>query len=288
MQKRSSAVRIEYAPIPLKPSLPIDGGKLHVQMDKPITFLHVHDCLELGYCYSGSGIFVVGDKVLPFAAGSVSFINHTEVHLAQSVPGTQSEWTWVYLDPLRLVRHPDADVRQLDPTGLAGRGFANILSGERYPEVARIVLRMVDELRSRAVGQDGALRALAWELMTLMHRLGSTTPAPSKGFRPQYDRLVPALHYLTQRYTEPVDVGRLAERCGLSEPHFRRLFVATLGRSPREYWLDLRLRMAASLLRSSSRSVLRISQDVGFVTLSSFNRQFAAKFSTTPREWRRG
>ncbi len=259
-----------------------------MQMDKPITFLHVHDCLELGYCYSGSGIFVVGDKVLPFAAGSVSFINHTEVHLAQSVPGTQSEWTWVYLDPLRLVRHPDADVRQLDPTGLAGRGFANILSGERYPEVARIVLRMVDELRSRAVGQDGALRALAWELMTLMHRLGSTTPAPSKGFRPQYDRLVPALHYLTQRYTEPVDVGRLAERCGLSEPHFRRLFVATLGRSPREYWLDLRLRMAASLLRSSSRSVLRISQDVGFVTLSSFNRQFAAKFSTTPREWRRG
>src|SRR5687768_4151735 len=99
MQKRSSGLEIVFAPIPLDPELPITGGLPFVQADNPITLLHYHDCLELGYCFSGSGIFMVGEKVLPFGAGDVAFINHTEVHLAQSAPGTHSEWTWIYLDP---------------------------------------------------------------------------------------------------------------------------------------------------------------------------------------------
>jgi len=66
------------------------------------------------------------------------------------------------------------------------------------------------------------------------------------------------------------------------------VFVSTIGRPPRAYWHDLRMRMAASLLRTTARSVLQISQDVGFETLSSFNRVFRATFATTPRAWRAG
>ena len=287
MQKRSFPLQIQYAPISLDAALPIQGGAPFVQQDRPITFLHVHDCLEIGYCYSGSGVFMVGEKVLPFAAGDVSFINHTEVHLAQSAPGTASEWTWIYLDPVRLVRHPDAQTSRLDPTPLAGPRFANLLRAERHPALARAVLRMIDELRHDYAGRADALRALTWELMTLMHR----QRPPARGTRPtrqQYDRLAPALQYLAQRYVDPVDISKLADRCGMSQAHFRRVFVGAIGRSPRAYWLDLRLRMAVSLLRSSSRSVLQISQDVGFDTLSSFNRQFRTAFDTTPRSWRKG
>jgi len=280
-------MEVVYSRIPLDDRLPIHGGQPYLQPDQPITHLHVHDCLELGYCFSGNGIFVVGEKVLPFEAGDVSFINHREVHLAQSAPGTRSEWTWIYLDPLRLVRHPDADARRLDPTPLAGPDFQNLLSTKDHPQISRNVLRMIEELRATHSGRDEALRALAWELMILVQRLRPAEPRTSPKHREQYDRLAPAMHHLTQHYTDPVDVAVLARACRLSEPHFRRLFSVAIGRSPREYWLDLRLRMAASLLRSSSRSILQISQDVGFQTLSSFNRQFLAQFEMTPRAWRK-
>ncbi len=105
--------------------------------------------------------------------------------------------------------------------------------------------------------------------------------------RHDYDRLAPALQALALGYTQSLRVGELARRCGLSEPHFRRLFTATLGRSPQTYWLDLRLQMAASLLRTSSRSVLEVSLAVGFETLSSFNRLFRRHFDCNPLAWRK-
>jgi AraC-like DNA-binding protein len=73
----------------------------------------------------------------------------------------------------------------------------------------------------------------------------------------------------------------------MSEPNFRRQFRSVMGISPQAYLLDLRLHMACSLLRSSALSILTISQETGFETLSSFNRAFRACFKTSPREWRR-
>lgn len=257
-----------------------------IQTDRPITYLHVHDCLELGYCFSGAGIFMIGEKVLPYEAGDVSFINHTEVHLASSAPGNQSEWTWVYLNPIRLVSHPGADVSWLDPTPLCGPDFCNIFSPKQHPDICHVVRRMTEELQAKRLGMESILRALTWELMVLMHRHAPSLRAGAP--RRDYERLAPALQLLAGDYARPLSVGKLARTCGLSESHFRRLFTRTIGRSPRNYWNDLRLRMAASLLRSSGRSVLEISQDVGFETLSSFNRLFKTHFGQSPRAWLSG
>lgn len=285
MQKRSTPLEIVYTPIRLSGELPITGSNLFVQTDRPITFLHVHDCLELGYCHSGNGVFVVGEKVLPFSEGDVSFINHTEVHLARSAPGTRSKWTWIYLDPVRLIPLPAIELGQCDPTPFAGPAFNNIISGAGNPAVNRVVHRMVEELDGRTNGHESVLRALAWELMVLMNRLSFRAGEFSS--RAEYDRIAPALQFLAQEYHRPLRTGELARRCAMSEPHFRRVFGRVIGRSPRDYWNNLRLRMAASLLQGTSRSVLEISHDVGFDTLSSFNRLFLSHFRVSPREWRR-
>ena len=284
MQIRSFDGEIQPVPIALDLDFPMTGGEFDIQTDRPITYLHVHDCLELGYCFSGSGIFVVGEKVMSYEAGDVSFINSTEIHLAASTPGTQSDWSWIYLDPMRLVSHPGVGIEELDPTPLAGPGFPNILSAREHPAISRVVRRMIEELREREPGAQSALRALTWELMVLLRRLVPALQTFSP--RGDYERLAPALQLLARDYATPLSVGRLARLCGLSEPHFRRLFTRTIGRSPCVYWNALRLRMAASMLRGTGRSVLEISQDVGFETLSSFNRQFRAHYGESPRTWR--
>lgn len=285
MQKRSR-FRIEYSVIGLNPQLPILTSDRFEQMDRPITYLHTHECLELGYCYSGSGVFVVGDKVLPFSAGDVSFINHTEPHLARSAPGTSSHWRWIYVDPMQLVNLPAVDLERLDPMPLAGPDFGNILTAQTSRHAARIVLRIIEELQLRQDGYADCLRALVWEFMTLLHRqrTPAKTATPS---RAQYDRIAPALQYMSQHYANPVDIDLLAARCRTSPPHFRRIFLQTIGRSPRQYWHDLRMRMAASLLRTTSRPILQISYNVGFASLSSFNRMFHTAFGMPPREWRK-
>jgi len=288
VQKRSNRFEIRYQPIGLDEGFPILGEPHFLQRDQPIRFLHVHQCLEIGLCFEGSGVFVVGEKVLPFSAGDVSFINHTEVHLARSAAGTTSRWAWIYLDPLRLVDLPDADRRFLDPSPLAGGRFANLIHPRENAEIGRLVRRLVEELRGQAPGYRGLVRGLVLELMVLTHRLrrkAARGPAAEK--REGYDRIAPALQIIARDYASPLRIRELARSCGVSEPSLRRLFHQAVGRSPRDYWNGLRLRMAASQLRTTTHSVLEISQAAGFETLSSFNRLFRAQFGASPREWRK-
>ncbi len=280
----SPPLKIVLWPVALDPLLPIFAHTGYVQRDRPIRYLHLHDCLELGLCHHGSGVFMVGQKVLPFRAGDVSVINHTEVHLAQSAPGTDSEWSWVYLDPIRLVTTFDATIA--DATPFAGVGFGNIFDARTYPEIGRVVQRLIDELTTRASHYATAVRVLTAELMTLLHRLPTTPQEPAEAAF-VHDQLAPALQHLAGHFRDPVDVRGLAARCHLSPTHFRRLFLRAIGKTPRAYWLDLRIRMATSLLQATGRSVLEVSQDVGFDSLSSFNRQFLKAIRTTPRAWRR-
>lgn len=286
MQKRSSLNEIRYAEIGLDPRLPICGGMPFRQQDRPITFLHVHECLELGYCYSGGGIFMIGEKILPFQTGDVSFITRAEAHLARSAPGTASEWTWIYLDPMRLVGPAGANLRSLDPAPLAGPAFNNMLSAREHPAINRIVLNLVEELRASKDGKAEALRALAWQLMVVAGRLAP--PGNATVRLSEYERIAPALQHMADGYAAPVDIEHLARLCHMSAPHFRRVFLRAVGQSPREYWHALRLRMATSLLRGSSLSILETSHEVGFETLSSFNRLFLKTFKMSPRRWRQG
>jgi AraC-like DNA-binding protein len=101
------------------------------------------------------------------------------------------------------------------------------------------------------------------------------------------ERIAPALQYLGTHFTERVDVEDLARVCHLSVTHFRRLFLKAIRRSPLRYVAQLRIQMASALLENTNRTVLDISHEVGYDSLSSFNRQFRAQTGMSPREWRR-
>ena len=282
MRKRSFQGEIRSAPIALDTEFPIFGSDLHRQKDEPISFLHFHDCLELGYCYSGGGIFMIGEKILTFEAGDVSVIGPNHAHLAQSTTGTVSEWVWLYLDPVRLM-HPG--MAAMDPATFARPDFSSVLSAREHPAPGRVMREMIDELKETRPGRRDALRALTWQLMILLRRAVPTPPSP-RFSRREYDRIAPALNHVARAYAQPVDVGRLAGLCHMSAPHFRRVFFLATGETPRGYWHAFRLRMAASLLTNTSRSILEIGGGVGFESLSSFNRLFLKKFKMAPRRWR--
>lgn len=287
MYESSGGFGIRFDPIELDAGLPIVGDPDFVQRDAPIRFLHYHQCLELGYCYEGSGVFVVGEKVLSFAAGDVTFINHSEVHLARSVPGTTSRWCWIYLDPMRLVTLGGARQAVLDPSALAGPEFENVISPGEDAELGQLVRKMAEELRGRPEGYEWCLQSLVLEFMVRLRRLPRVRELSGRGVsRRELERIAPALQIIAREYARPLCLARLARSCNVSEPSLRRLFQQAVGRSPREYWLDLRLRMAASMLRTTSKTVLEISQEVGFPTLSSFNRLFRAKYGVAPLGWR--
>lgn len=102
------------------------------------------------------------------------------------------------------------------------------------------------------------------------------------------DKMKVVLKYVENNYADKISIADIADVAGFSESHFMRYFKETMGTSFVDYLKDYRLTMAARLLQSSDSSVLSISGEVGFESLSYFNRAFKKHYGMTPLQYRKG
>ena len=100
-------------------------------------------------------------------------------------------------------------------------------------------------------------------------------------------KLQVVVDYLVAHPSEAVALPKLAQICGLSVTHFRRLFRETFQESPAQYALRLRLNNACRALESTTATIAEIAADNGFFDQSHFIKTFRQHFGRTPTEYRR-
>lgn len=81
---------------------------------------------------------------------------------------------------------------------------------------------------------------------------------------------------------EPISPAILARDIGLSTRQLERLFRRYLNRSPKRYYMELRLQKARNLLMQTDMSVINIALACGFTSPSHFSKCYRAQYSTTP------
>jgi AraC-like DNA-binding protein len=278
--------------VELPGDFPLLCSGLYRQHDAPITRLHRHDVPEIGYCHNGSGIWMVEGKILPYGPGDVILITQDETHLAQSSPGTVSEWTWIYSDPHRLFLPLAGGAAVADLSALSGPSFVNVFSAATYPDLSRTALAIVNEFQAGRPMHRDVLTGFLYALFAMLRRTAVAGASPQRRMAAEHrgalERVMPAVEHICAYYAEPLTVATLARCCFASETHFRRLFVQALGQGPQAYLGSVRISMAAVQLRATAQPVSTLARRCGFETLSSFNRMFKAQIGVTPRQWRQG
>jgi len=81
---------------------------------------------------------------------------------------------------------------------------------------------------------------------------------------------------------EPVSPAQLAKRVGLSPRQIERLFKRYLQRTPKRYYLELRLQKARLLLLQTDMSVINVALSCGFSSPSHFSKCYRAFYGRTP------
>ena len=285
MQKRSkSYAAITYAHLDLPLDFPLISSA-HSPTDDPISSLHVHNYLELGFCQKGSGLFMVNEKILSFQAGDCVVIGN-EAHFARSTEGVGSSWTFINCDPCGLL--PTESKADLEAwRALGGTSFANIISPGDNEILCSFIAHLGLESLEKKKGYQQVCRGLVVSILALLQRYVNSDEAEPIASPTHIKRISPALEYLSSHFQDTIASLDLANTCYLSTVHFRRLFVKAMGCSPRTYQMRLRIEMAKTLLRQTDHSILQISLMVGFQSLSSFNRQFKTLASLSPSSWRK-
>jgi transcriptional regulator GlxA family with amidase domain len=105
-------------------------------------------------------------------------------------------------------------------------------------------------------------------------------------FVPPARHLLRAKDLADARYVDPLEVDDLARAAGLSRAHFSREFRRAFGESPHAYLLTRRLERAATLLRTTDRSVADICFSVGLQSVGSFTSSFTRTFGRSPSAYR--
>jgi len=114
------------------------------------------------------------------------------------------------------------------------------------------------------------------------------TPSATKIGRvpARFRQVQPALAHAAAHLDEDVSLAALARHAGLSAFHFQRIFTATVGETPKQLTLRLRLGRAAVMLLTSDDSVLDVALSCGFQSHEAFIRAFRRRFGSTPGAYR--
>ena len=125
------------------------------------------------------------------------------------------------------------------------------------------------------------LKLLTFFLRVLEYRSGNENDdAYNERFRS-------VLRYIDQNYSSPITLDELADKAGYSKYHFSRIFKKHCRASFVDYLNRRRVRAAELLLVNEDISVTDAAMQVGFSSLSTFNRVFREHKGCTPSEFRR-
>jgi transcriptional regulator GlxA family with amidase domain len=134
---------------------------------------------------------------------------------------------------------------------------------------------------------DSALIQLSVLLLRSLRGNHTTWAIASGTPRPVWAQIARAVDLMQSCYQDDLALDDLARAATMSRYHFLRSFKAHVGITPYAYLQQVRLRTAASLLQSSSRSITEIALACGFTSSSRFSAMFRRFYQCSPSTYRR-
>ena len=98
----------------------------------------------------------------------------------------------------------------------------------------------------------------------------------------RHPKLVQIIQRMERSTEEPVSPAELARSVNMSTRQLERLFRRYLNRSPKRYYMELRLEKARNLLLQTDMSVINVALACGFTSPSHFSKCYRAHFGRTP------
>jgi AraC-like DNA-binding protein len=117
-----------------------------------------------------------------------------------------------------------------------------------------------------------------------LERIGKVGAKPSEGRR--LARMEEVKQYVDKHFTEPLRLGDLAGKTGLSKPAFLKGFRQRTGRGFSQYLQGLRLEEAKRMLRATPLTIGRVAQECGFNSSSYFVQAFQRANRMSPGQYR--
>ena len=230
-------------------------------MDYPA---HLHHCFECICVTDGEMLIAVGSREYRLAKGDAVMVFPNQIHSLK---------TPEYSENVLCIFSPE--LVSAYSSGLSGfLPESNSFSPDRF---------YVDKLIGIGNHPDKtALKGLLYSLCAEFDRGAKYKKAPGA---PE-TLLGTIFGFIDKNYDSDCSLDALSRFSGYGYTYLSAYFRKTVGMTYNDYVTSFRLSKVCYLLENSDLTVLSISNECGFGSLRSLNRNFRAKLGMTPEEYR--
>ena len=248
-----------------------------------VSTLHYHDELEFLPVLSGRFVCQVGGVEYSATAGEVIFVNSGVPHSTFCY----DEDTRTALLQFRVSDFQDSEISKIIKYSVRFQGLTDapvkIIRDER---IFRAISDILGENERLERAHDIFIRSSVLYILGLLYREGLLADYEQAYNSKGVQKILPALAYINECYQEDITLEGAAARLNFDPSYFCRIFKQAVGATFTEYLNFVRICKAERLLSRTDRSVLEISEAVGFSSVSYFNRIFKKYRNCSPKHYR--
>ena len=244
--------------------------------------LHYHDEIELLAITEGELFCVVSGKPYRCRQGDVLFFSARIPH-ATYVENSTCAYTLVQFRSEHF----------LGDSNNTGKYFNRFVRNADLPFAIlhnRELYQMIEKAREEEEKQNEAfglyIKGAIFAIIALLCREGALS-ASNSDYSADIKKILPALSYIDENYAQNITLEDVAKQQNLNPSYFCRVFKRASGSSFVDYLNFVRVCKSEKLLAVSEKSIQEVAGDVGFTSLSYFNRIFKRYKNCTPTEYRR-
>ncbi len=289
-RKRKIPIQFRYYDMPLhRHAFALLGDDWKRNYGNDVNELHFHNFMEIGICRDGNGILIVGEKSLEYHGGMISILPENTLHTTISRKGNICFWEYLYIDVTGFFHeYYQNDARRAEDMIQKVNAGAEFLKIEETPKIYRLAEAVMDEERVERHSSREIVNGLLCALLLTVARENKELKKSAGESEFKLEQIQDALSYLQKNYRQGgMLVEELAGICHMSETHFRRVFVECMHMTPLEYINFVRVQKACEMILKTNYSMELIAEQTGFLSQSSFIRNFKEFLGSTPYQWKK-
>lgn len=242
-----------------------------------------HEQLEVIYVTDGRVICECDFKRYECSEGDIVVINPCEPHVIEYFD-RPSHYLCLMVDPkLYSGRGDISGAKYIQPMSDLKVRFHNLIADN--PRARSILIELFEEYKAAAPAYEMAVKGHLLRFLAELFR-SEVAEDSAKHSKSGTDSISPALRYISEHYTEDIDLDTLSGTCCMNRSYFCRRFKEITGRTPITYVNEYRLTKARSLLSSQDKSVSEIATECGFPDSNYFSRLFTKCYGISPIKFR--
>ncbi|WP_311547329.1 AraC family transcriptional regulator [Paenibacillus baekrokdamisoli] len=253
------------------------------------------------YVCRGKGLHRVRDRLIPVTEGDLFIINYDTPHCFYPYDRTNTDGLLVYncMFLPAFIEHLHIELPIM-------RGITSLfLVNGLYPEetgnmpdlmlgtaprkaFAQLFDNMLQEYQAKQEGYLDILKMQLCELLIKTYRtykdLYREGPHP---YNYKLELIQKSIQYMRDKFSSPIQLNQLSQQALLSKSYFSSIFKSVTGISVLDYLQKVRIEEACRLLVEDTKTIIVISESVGYNDYRFFNKTFRKITGMTASAYRK-